>query len=46
MKALANAARHADEKNLALIKHTWPGYWEMYEKVGIETEKKSLHAVQ
>ncbi len=34
VKALGELARHADRKNLALIKLTWPDYWEKYERMG------------
>lgn len=30
VKALANAARFADRKNLDIIKTSWPEYWETY----------------
>ena len=31
VKALAEAARHADRQNLVKIKATWIGYWTEYE---------------
>ena len=33
VKALANAARHADSINLAKIKETWSDYWHQYENM-------------
>mgnify|MGYP001573801747 CR=1 FL=1 len=33
VKALANAARHADTVNLAKIKMTFREYWEQYRKM-------------
>lgn len=30
VKALANAARFADDDNLDRIKNTWPEYWTLY----------------
>ncbi len=30
VKALAGAARHADDENLRRIKATWPEYWVTY----------------
>lgn len=40
VKALAEAARHADPQNLAKIKTTWVEYWTEYEKTGRELEEK------
>lgn len=40
VKALAEAARHADPQNLAKIKTTWVEYWMEYEKTGRELEEK------
>jgi len=40
VKALAEAARHADMQNLAKIKTTWVEYWAEYEKMGRELEEK------
>lgn len=40
VKALAEAARHADRQNLAKIKTTWVEYWMEYEKTGRELEAK------
>jgi len=40
VKALAEAARHADMQNLAKIKTTWVEYWAEYEKTGRELEEK------
>lgn len=33
VKALAEAARHADPTNLQKIKDTWSNYWEAYKKM-------------
>ena len=33
VKALANAARHADIYNLHKIKQTWSGYWNTYREM-------------
>ena len=41
VKALGALARHADPINLAKIKNTWPEYWEEYEQIGHDKEKKS-----
>ena len=30
VRALAEAARHADAVNLQKIKDTWPEYWQQY----------------
>ena len=35
VKALANAARHADPVNFQKIKDTWPDYWKDYERRGV-----------
>lgn len=35
--ALAQAARHADQYNLAKIKETWPEYWSTYMKMAEES---------
>lgn len=40
VKALAEAARHADKQNLVKIKTTWVEYWTEYEKTGRELEAK------
>lgn len=40
VKALAEAARHADRQNLVKIKATWIEYWTEYEKTGREMEEK------
>lgn len=40
VKALAEAARHADPQNLGRIKIAWPEHWEEYEKTGRELEAK------
>ena len=31
VKALANLARHADSKNIEIVKETWSEYWAQYE---------------
>jgi len=33
VKALANAARHADVQNLCKIKETWSCYWKQYKEL-------------
>ena len=33
VKALANLARHADSKNIVIVKETWSEYWESYEQM-------------
>lgn len=40
VEALADAALHADEQNLALIKKTWPRYWEQYAEMGAMLEQR------
>ena len=35
--ALAQAARQADQYNLAKIKETWPEYWSTYTKMAEES---------
>lgn len=34
VKALAEAAARADSRNLAIIKRSWPEYWEDYSEIG------------
>lgn len=41
VKALGNAARHADTQNLQKIKETWPEYWADYEERGRKLESES-----
>lgn len=36
VKALGNAARHADAINLAKIKRNWPFYWDEYREMAIK----------
>lgn len=38
VKALANAARHADVHNLRKIKNAWIDYWEQYKKMSDERD--------
>lgn len=41
VKALSELARRADPDNLGKIKAVWHEYWDKYEKIGIEMEKKA-----
>lgn len=41
VKALGEAALHADPRNLELIKKTWPDHWKQYESVGIRIERET-----
>lgn len=40
VKNLARLARSADGDNLKVIKTSWPGYWDEYEKIGEDMEQK------
>lgn len=42
VKALANAARHADHYNLGKIRATWPEYWSTYREMALGLEKTKL----
>lgn len=39
VKGLAEAANHATDHNLELIKKTWPKFWEEYERIGTDMKK-------
>jgi hypothetical protein len=39
VKALAQAAHHADSNNLERIKQAWPEYWKQYEEMGKSLER-------
>ena len=41
VKALAEAAHHADSANLRKIKDTWPAYWGSYETMGRRMEAEA-----
>lgn len=41
VKILGNLGEHADPKNLARIKATWPEYWEQYEGMGQSLRKEA-----
>lgn len=43
VKALAEAARHADSRNLAKLKEAWPEYWHEYEEQGKELEERGMN---
>lgn len=40
VKALAQAAHHADSSNFEKIKRAFPEYWKQYEDMGKSLEKK------
>lgn len=42
VKALANAARHADNYNLGKIRQNWKEYWDTYREMAIGLEKTKL----
>lgn len=42
VKALANAARHADHYNLGKIRATWSEYWDTYREMSLGLEKTKL----
>jgi pyruvate/2-oxoacid:ferredoxin oxidoreductase beta subunit len=42
VKALANAARHADHYNLGKIRQTWSEYWDTYREMAIGVEPTKL----
>lgn len=41
VKALGELARRADPINLLKIKAIWNEYWEQYEKMGMDLERKA-----
>ena len=43
VKALGNAARHADHYNLGKIRQTWVEYWDTYREMAIGLEKTKLN---
>ena len=43
VKALANAARHADHFNLGKIRQTFREYWDTYKEMAIGIEKTQLN---
>lgn len=40
VKQLAELAVHADRFNMQKIKSAWPEYWDQYEKLGLELQRK------
>ena len=40
VRQLAEAARYADDNNLARIKQTWPEYWAQYTEMGRQLEQE------
>jgi len=42
VKALANAARHADHYNLGKIRQTWEEYWVTYREMAGDTNSTKL----